>query len=187
MARLRERRDTHFVVDDPLIDTRAELLQLFDEAWRKMRDAFYDANMHGVDWNRVRETYRPVVSDLTYKEDFYALFALALGELNASHTGLAGPPSASVPSVPSPTTASLGIALDDTYPGPGVRVGFVMPKGPAARPANGGKRDGSPLRRNGSAAAPDGGAVERRAGGRDESAVRLTGDRLMGDLRTGDQ
>ena len=44
--------------------------------------------MHGADWNKVRETYRPVVQDITYREDFYILFSLVLGELIlvAAHT-----------------------------------------------------------------------------------------------------
>lgn len=109
------------------IDTRAELTQMFDEAWRKMRDSFYDEKMHGADWNRVRETYRPVLQDVTYKEDFYSLFNLALGELNASHTGIAGSAGSGQ------ATASLGIVLDTAYSGPGVRVGSVLPKGPASR------------------------------------------------------
>jgi len=110
------------------IDTHAELTEMFDEAWRKMRDAYYDDKLHGSDWNRVREAYRPVVDDITYKEDFYALFGLVLGELNSSHVGITG-----VPDREGPVTPSLGITLDDTYTGPGVKVATVVPKGPADR------------------------------------------------------
>lgn len=109
------------------IDIQAELLQMFDEAWRKLRDGFYDAAMHGVDWVAVRNTYRPVVPFLTYKEDFFALFTLAMGELNASHMGIGAPSAAQSP--------NLGFVPDWTYRGPGVKVGFVMPGSPADRPA----------------------------------------------------
>ncbi len=108
------------------IDARGELRQMFDEAWRKTRDSFYDEKLHGADWDRIRASYGPIVEGITYKEDFYALFSLVLGELNASHTGISGPPGGG-----GLTTASLGIALDDTYAGPGVRVRSVIPKGPA--------------------------------------------------------
>ncbi len=108
------------------IDTHAELTEMFDEAWRKMRDAYYDDKLHGSNWNRVRETYRPILDDITYKEDFLALFNLALGELNSSHVGIFG-----VPEKNGPVTPSLGIALDDSYAGPGVKVATVVPKGPA--------------------------------------------------------
>jgi Tol biopolymer transport system component/C-terminal processing protease CtpA/Prc len=110
------------------LDTRAELLQLFDEAWRRMRDGFYDPAMHGCDWQSVYERYRPIAATLASKDDLYALFGLALGELNASHTGISGGGGAS-----GPQTASLGIALDDAYAGPGVKVLTVMPDGPAAK------------------------------------------------------
>jgi tricorn protease len=108
------------------IDTRAELTQMFDEAWRRMRDSFYDEKMHGSDWNRVRDTYRPILEDISAREDFYALFALVLGELNASHIGLTPPASSE-----GVATSSLGVELDDSYPGPGVKVKSVMPRGPA--------------------------------------------------------
>ncbi len=109
------------------IDTSALMLQLFDEAWRKMRDGFYDEKMHGCDWGKVRESYRPIVADITDKADFGAFFTLALGELNSSHTGI------STGRVPPTGSPSLGVTLDPAYPGPGVRVRAVMPKGPADR------------------------------------------------------
>lgn len=111
------------------LDRKAELCQMFDEAWRKMRDGFYDATMHGCDWNAVRARYRPIVEDLEMKEDFYTLFTLALGELNASHTGISGAAPAG-----GSTTASLGVLYDDSFAGPGMKVARVITKGPADRP-----------------------------------------------------
>lgn len=108
------------------IDLPVEMRQVFDEAWRKMRDAFYDAKLHGADWNRVRDTYRPLLSDIAYREDFVLLFSIVLGELNASHTGLTYQPEQGLPSTP-----SLGIVLDDRYAGPGVKIRSVVPKSPA--------------------------------------------------------
>lgn len=110
------------------IHTGAEMLQMFDEAWRKMRDGFYDEKMHGCDWNGVYERYRPVAERLATRDEFYALFALALGELNASHCGISGPREGG-----GPETGCLGVKLDDAYAGPGVRVAWVMPRGPASR------------------------------------------------------
>jgi len=101
-------------------------VQMVDEAWRKMRDSFYDEKMHGCDWNKVRATYRPILADTAMKEDFYALFSLAMGELNASHTGIS-PPSNKVRA-----TASLGVVWDDHHTGHGMRVKSVLEKGPAA-------------------------------------------------------
>ena len=110
------------------VDTRAELLQMFDEAWRKMRDGFYDPKMHGADWSAVRTKYRAIIPSITYKEDFYWLFTLAMGELNASHTGI----SPAVDTAAVNVTSSLGVVYDDTYAGAGVRVKMIVPKSPAA-------------------------------------------------------
>src|SRR5690606_5768893 len=44
------------------LDRKAEWNQIFDEAWRQMRDFFYDPGMHGVDWPAMREKYRPLVA-----------------------------------------------------------------------------------------------------------------------------
>ena len=35
---------------------------MFDEAWRYQRDFFYDPNMHGRDWNAVRERLRAALA-----------------------------------------------------------------------------------------------------------------------------
>ncbi|MCX6358634.1 MAG: cation diffusion facilitator family transporter [Armatimonadetes bacterium] len=109
------------------LDMRAELTQMFDEAWRKMRDGFYDEKMHGCDWNALRERYRPVVADITYREDFYTLFSLALGELNASHTGISGARDSE-----GAATAAFGVTFDDGFAGPGVKVATVVERTPAA-------------------------------------------------------
>jgi len=39
------------------IDPINEWNQIFDEAWRINRDYFYATNMHGVDWNAMKEKY----------------------------------------------------------------------------------------------------------------------------------
>lgn len=114
-----------------IIESRSLMLQLFDEAWRKMRDGFYDPNMHGCDWEDVRRRYRPVAERLRTPQEFYSLFTLALGELNASHCGISGPSDRS-----GAEGASLGIVTDDAYGGPGVRVGRVIAGGPADRDAS---------------------------------------------------
>ena len=43
------------------VNPRAEWMQMYNDAMRNMRDAFYDPDMHGVDWPRVTEMYRPLV------------------------------------------------------------------------------------------------------------------------------
>ena len=46
-----------------LIQPREEWEQIFNDAWRFMRDFFYDPNMHQVDWKAVRKQYESMLAD----------------------------------------------------------------------------------------------------------------------------
>src|SRR5262249_1885947 len=43
------------------IDKPAEWAEMFDDAWHTMKYRFYDAKMHGQDWDAARAKYRPLV------------------------------------------------------------------------------------------------------------------------------
>jgi len=75
------------------VDRRAEWAQIFDESWRVMKYRFYDEKMHGKDWNAIRAQYQPMLADVGTYEDAYDLANSMIGELNASHVGVSGPPS----------------------------------------------------------------------------------------------
>jgi tricorn protease len=100
---------------------------MFDEGWRLLREQFYDEKMHGVDWDAMREKYRPLIEHVAAKEDFYALVSMMLGELNASHLGIGGP------TVSGPETAYLGVWFDPEHRGPGVKISAVLKNSPADR------------------------------------------------------
>ncbi|GBC97856.1 Tricorn protease [bacterium HR17] len=108
-----------------VVDRFVELQHMFDEGWRLLKEQFYDERMHGVDWNAVRDKYRPLMEHIAAKEDFYALVSLMLGELNASHLGIGGS------TVSGPETAYLGVEFDPNYRGPGVKVTAVLKNSPA--------------------------------------------------------
>ncbi len=84
--------------DAKALDTKAEVevnfhlekMQGFDEAWRLMRDHFYDPQFHGCDWEQVRKTFRPITEGIQTQTDFRELLNLMVGELNASHLGAGG-------------------------------------------------------------------------------------------------
>jgi tricorn protease len=105
-----------------------EFAEMFEQSWRALRDNFYDANFHGANWNAIRDKYRPLVTHVALKEDLYHLIYLMLGELNASHLGIRGMLGAA-----EETTADLGLILDDSYRGPGLRIAEVLKRGPADR------------------------------------------------------
>jgi tricorn protease len=109
------------------VDRVVELQHMFDEGWRLLKEQFYDEKMHGVDWDAMREKYRPLIEHVAAKEDFYALVSMMLGELNASHLGISGP------TVSGPETAYLGVWFDPEHRGPGVKISAVLKNSPADR------------------------------------------------------
>jgi tricorn protease len=73
-----------------VIDRAAERQQVFEEAWRVMKNRFYDANMHGVDWAKARQKYEPLLPDIADTEELQNVLMEMIGELDASHTGVSG-------------------------------------------------------------------------------------------------
>ena len=68
------------------VDPVLEWKQIYTDAWRIERDYFYDGNMHGVDWNKIRERYAKMLEGATTREEVNFVMGEMLGELNASHT-----------------------------------------------------------------------------------------------------
>lgn len=60
---------------------------VFLEAWRVARVAFYDPGMNGVDWDGVREELLPRARAARDGAELSAVINDALGRLGASHTG----------------------------------------------------------------------------------------------------
>jgi len=111
------------------VERRAEWNQVFEESWRVMKYRFYDEKMHGVDWNAIRARYRPLLKYVGTNEDLYDLANEMIGELNASHTGVSGPPTREQPAVY--RTRFLGFELE---PAQGrYRVSHIYRDGPADR------------------------------------------------------
>ncbi len=69
---------------------REEWAVIFDEVWRRFRDYFYVENMHGYDWNALREQYRPLLAHVAHRSDLNYLISEMIGELNVSHAYIAG-------------------------------------------------------------------------------------------------
>lgn len=111
-----------------LVNHRAEREQLFEEAWRVMKYRFYDEKMHGRDWDAIKARYKPLLRHVGTNEDVYDLANEMIGELNASHTGVNGPPSRSMPAVY--TTRYLGFELEPSEAGR-YKVGHIYKGGPA--------------------------------------------------------
>jgi len=69
-----------------LVDPVQEWKQIFTDTWRFERDYFYDANMHGVNWNQVKERYTKMLNSAMTREEVDFIIGEMIGELNASHT-----------------------------------------------------------------------------------------------------
>jgi len=69
-----------------MVDPVAEWKELFTDAWRMERDYFYDPNMHGVNWNTVKERYSKMLEGAVTREEVDFIIGEMIGELNASHT-----------------------------------------------------------------------------------------------------
>lgn len=70
------------------IDYTAERTQVYEEAWRTIRDGFYDPQFHGNDWVKLHDKYKGRSINASTSNDFRDMFNLLLGELNSSHMGM---------------------------------------------------------------------------------------------------
>jgi len=121
------RRRVNFVAK-VRVDRPAEWAQMFDDAWRTMKYRFYDPKMHGTDWDAMRAKYRPLVEYVGDRQELLNIVNEMIGELNASHTGAAPPPSGREPG--SVSTGHLGLELSPDSSGR-YRVSHVYEDGPA--------------------------------------------------------
>ncbi|MFA7228581.1 MAG: S41 family peptidase, partial [Melioribacteraceae bacterium] len=108
------------------IDYPAERAQIFEEAWRAIRDGFYDPQFHGKDWNALHDKYKELCVNASTNNDFRDMFNNMLGELNSSHTGFTAPERAETQR---DATGLLGAELIPVNEG--MRVIRVIPNSPA--------------------------------------------------------
>ncbi len=113
------------------IDHNAERSQIFEEAWRAIRDGFYDPNFHGQNWEKLKEKYKGLCLSASTESDFRDMFNYMLGELNASHSGLYG---SELGTTQHETTGLLGAELMPAKGG--MKVMRVIPDSPADKDAS---------------------------------------------------
>ena len=118
---------------DMTLDRHQQRAFVFDEAWRTMRDHFYDDDFHGVDWKAVHETYRPWVLAASTYQDYQDVIKMMLGELNSSHQNTWGGPGDWSNPHPAADTGVLGVLFDPRYEGPGLEIVHVIKDTPADR------------------------------------------------------
>lgn len=108
------------------IDYPNERNQIFEEAWRTIRDMFYDPQFHGKDWNALHDKYKDLCINASTETDFRDMFNYMLGELNASHMGFS---TSERGETQREATGMLGVELTPTDNG--MKVIHVIQNSPA--------------------------------------------------------
>ena len=113
------------------IDRVAERRQVFEEAWRVMKNRFYDGKMHGVNWAAAKDTYETLLSDIADADELHNVVMEMIGELNASHTGISG--GGGLPGEPPPERVQTRYPGFDLAPDESgyYKVAWIYRKGPA--------------------------------------------------------
>jgi C-terminal processing protease CtpA/Prc len=105
------------------IDFAKEKKEVFHQAWTILNETYYDPKFHGADWSALRDQYAPMIEGARTPDEVRRVISLMIGELNSSHSGINGGPSATRP----PVTGRLGLDLDPSDN----TVTAVVPLGPA--------------------------------------------------------
>ena len=111
------------------VDRKALRSQVFNEGWRIMKNRFYDAKMHGADWNAARKLYEPLLEHLVDTEELQSIMMMMIGHLNASHTGVSGGGPANTRQVQTRYPGFDLVADASGY----YKVGHIYKDGPADR------------------------------------------------------
>ncbi len=68
------------------VDIQKENIEKLSEAWRTLRDYFYDPRMHGADWKGLYKKFKPIFARVATPKEFCYMFNIMQGYLRASHT-----------------------------------------------------------------------------------------------------
>lgn len=112
------------------LDSEAEREYMFDRIYRQEKERFYHVDMHGVDWDAMRDNYARFLPHINNNFDFAEMTSEWLGELNVSHTGCSFSPSYDGNS---DNTADLGLYYDFSHKGKGLKVSEIIVGGPFDR------------------------------------------------------
>ena len=71
-------------------DPAAEWNEIFNEVWRRYRDFFYAPNMHGYDWQALRERYSKLLPYVAHRTDLNYVIGEMISELTVQHAYIDG-------------------------------------------------------------------------------------------------
>ncbi|NOX37848.1 MAG: protease [Calditrichaeota bacterium] len=102
---------------------REEWAQIFHEAWRLERDYFYAENLHGVDWEAMRQKYEKLLPFVTHRFDLTYILGEMVAELSTSHAYVGG---GDMPKVKPVKTALLGARLEPDHRAKRYRIREIL-------------------------------------------------------------
>ncbi|SJZ67558.1 C-terminal processing protease CtpA/Prc, contains a PDZ domain [Sediminibacterium ginsengisoli] len=125
------KRDFVSINGEMLLNVAAERQFMFEHVWRRTKETFYTASMHGVNWDSYKADYEKYLPHIGNNYEFSEMLSELLGELNVSHSGS----SYSNFSSGGDATASLGAFYDQSYKGAGVKIEEIIKDGPLDKAA----------------------------------------------------
>ncbi len=66
-------------------------LIVFDDVWETIQERYYDPNLHGIDWQAKRITFRPAAAKANSTHEFYELLRQMIASLKDAHTRIYAP------------------------------------------------------------------------------------------------
>ncbi len=72
------------------VNNQQEWKQIYNEAWRQMRDFFYVPNMHGLDWKAMHDKYAVMLPYVNNRDDLTYLIGELIAELSIGHAYISG-------------------------------------------------------------------------------------------------
>ena len=71
--------------------TREGRLAVFDDAWARIDERYYDQTFHGVDWDAQRSTFRALAAKAGSSQEMYSVLRRMISSLNDPHTRVFAP------------------------------------------------------------------------------------------------
>ncbi len=71
--------------------TREGRLAVFDAAWSRINERYYDRSFHGLDWDAQRTTFRSLAAEANSSEELYAVLRRMIASLDDPHTRVFAP------------------------------------------------------------------------------------------------
>lgn len=109
------------------LDRAAEREYMFNHVFLQENKRLFRRDHNGADMDLIRRDYEPFLEHINNNYDFSELLSEILGELNVSHSG-SGYTGTSVAN--GDVTAQLGVLLDMSYTGKGIKITEVLKDGP---------------------------------------------------------